>query len=286
VLGAVYKTKEKVKNLLVPFDFSPYSISAAKCGAFIARKTGAHVHILHTVDGPTDWDQLTATGRQARVDVKMGLEQGYSKLEKFCKGSIFKGLAFTAHVRVGIPYQKIIQLANTEHASLIIMGAHGADESHDAFIGSTAQRVLRIANCPVLSVKKSFKAGAFKKILFSSDFEENIQATIGTVQSIAKELKASIELTFVNTPGNFVDTQSIEKRIEQHMPNRNGVKFNHIIYNDYNKESGIINAAKKRGADMIAIVTHNRKGKPSYLFGITETLLYHSDIPVLSLVIQ
>jgi hypothetical protein len=54
---------------------------------------------------------------------------------------------------------------------LIVIGAHGVGESNNAFIGSTAQKVLRTTSCPVLSVKKDFKPSFIKKILFTSDFE-------------------------------------------------------------------------------------------------------------------
>lgn len=275
-----------MKAIVVPFDFSPYSISAARTGAYLARKTKAHLHILHVVDGPPDWHQMDAKHQADRRDVKMGIDQGIKRLDELTKDLMFRRLGFSNHVRVGLPYEQILQMSADESADLIVMGAHGSDESHDAFIGSTAQRVMRMASCPVLSVKKNYQPRAVRKILFSSNFEENIQFAVKTVGNLAGDLNASVHLTFINSPGNFVDTETIEKRIRSHMPSQNGVKFGHSVYNDYHKEKGMINAAKRQGAGMIALVTHNRKGKPAYLFGITETLLYHSDIPVLSVVLQ
>jgi hypothetical protein len=143
-----------------------------------------------------------------------------------------------------------------------------------------------VAPCPVLSVKKNYTPRSLKKILFPSDFEEDIQTAFKIVNKLATLLKGSIDLTFINTPANFIDSETSEKRMKKFISSRNELKINQFVYNDYNKETGIVNAAKKTNTNLIAMVTHNRKGKPSYLLGITETLLFHTETPVLSIVLN
>lgn len=275
-----------MKKILIPIDFSPYAASAARTGLFLARRTGAELHFLHVVSGPEDWNRMSVRRQQEDPEMEGRMVDAQIKLEKFATNTIFKGIELITHIRTGVPYQQIIELADEEKTDLIIVGAHGEGESNTVFIGSTAQRVLRVAPCPVLSVKKNFTPSSFKRILFPSDFEENVNPAFRNVSKLAALLKGSIALTFINTPGNFVDSESIEKRMKKFLIPRDEIKIHALVYNDYNKETGIANAAKKANANMIAMVTHNRKGKPGYLLGITETLLFHTETPVLSIVLN
>jgi hypothetical protein len=59
-----------------------------------------------------------------------------------------------------------------------------------------------------------------------------------------------------------------------------------VIQNSNEKEEGILECAKKRNANMIAMVTHLRKERSSYLVGVTESILFKSKLPVLSFVID
>ena len=145
---------------------------------------------------------------------------------------------------------------------------------------------MRIAHCPVLSVKKNFNPGTLKRILFASDFEETGSGnSFKLIKNFALDIGAKIDFAFVNTPQKFVDTDTIEKRIKDFSSTQREIKPHIFIHNDFTKEAGIINLTKKLKSNVVALVTHNRKGKKNYAFGITETILFYSDIPVLSQVI-
>lgn len=275
-----------MKNILIPVDFSVNSISAAKTAAFLTRKINAKLHVLHVVTGTAEWTKLAVKVQQEFPEMESRMVESQMKLEKFCNQKFLSGLNLITHVKSGTPYEEILATAKSEKIDLIVMGAHGAGESHSVFIGSTVQKIMRTTPCPVLSVKKDFKPTAIRKILFPSDFEENIKDALSTVSLLANQLKASIDLAFVNTPGNFADNDTIEARIQKFLPSSNGVKYGKVVYNDFNKEEGIIKIAKRQHANIIAMVTHNRKGKPGYLLGITESLLFHAEIPVLSITLN
>lgn len=272
-----------MKNILVPIDFSINSTNAAKTAAFLARKLNAQLHLLHVVAGASEWAKLPVKVQQNYPEIEAKMVESQISLERFCKLSFLKGINAIPYIKVGTPYDEINAIAKSENIDLIVIGAHGAGESHSVFIGSTAQKVLRSTACPVLSVKTDFKPTSITKILFPSDFEENINKALSTVSEFAQQLKASIDLAFINTPGNFTDNETIEDRIQKFLPKSNGVKYGKLIYNDFNKEMGIMKIARRQGANIIAMVTHYRKGKPSYLLGITESLLFHADVPVLSI---
>jgi nucleotide-binding universal stress UspA family protein len=167
---------------------------------------------------------------------------------------------------------------------LIVMGAHGDGESELKFIGSTAQRVIRSASIPVLSVKKNYNPGSIKKIMFASDFNPEVKPAMTTVKNLASMLGANIDLAYINTPGHFHDDTTMEARMQKFVVKEGQIKFSTVIQNNNNREEGILECADKRKADMIAIVTHLRTHKPSYQIGTAETVLLHSNVPVLSFV--
>jgi nucleotide-binding universal stress UspA family protein len=107
-----------------------------------------------------------------------------------------------------------------------------------------------------------------------------------TVKDFAEMLKADVDLLFVNTPGGFTDDETAHDKLDSFVPQPNEVKFKSFVYNAIEKERGIVNFSEKEHIDLIAMTTHNRKGKPNYLLGVTETVLFHADVPVLSIVLQ
>lgn len=275
-----------MKNIVVPIDFSPYSISAAKTGVFLAQKTGAQLNLLHVAIAPSDWNRMPVKAQQEYPEIENRMVEAEIKLDAFAAGPLFKNVKVNTHVYAGLAYDQIVQFVKTYKMDLIIMGAHGAGESCGLFIGSTAQRVMRLASCPVLSVKKDYPLTSVKNIMFPSNFEEDTISNLNMVKNLASYLRAAVNLVFVNTPGNFVDSETAEKRIIKFIPVQKEVKFNSFIYNDVERERGILKFAENKKMDLIAMVTHDRKDKPKYVVGITETILFHSNIPVLSIVIS
>ncbi len=275
-----------MKNILVPIDFSAYSISAAKTAAAIASKSGGTIHLLHLADIPVGWGQHSVMDQQQYPMYENRLVEANIKIEKFSMLPIFKNCKVTTHVQGGVPFEQINIFANQNKINLIVMGVHGAGESEQKFIGSTAQRVLRMAPCPVLGVKKNFNFGSIDKILFASEFVEDVSPAVNTVKNLADSFEANIDLAYVNTPGHFIDDVTMEARMQKFAIAQKKVKFSHVIQNSDEKVDGILQCAKKRNANLIAMVTHLRRQKASYLISVTESVLFHSKVPVMSFILD
>jgi nucleotide-binding universal stress UspA family protein len=260
-----------MKDILVPIDFSPYSLSAAKAAAVIAIKCGSNVHLLHIADIPVGWDKQSVAQQQKYPLFKL---------------PIFKNCNVGTNVQGGVPVEQINIFAKRNKMTLIVMGVHGAGESELKFIGSTAQRVIRTAPCPVLGVKKNFNFGSLKKILFASDFDEDVSGPVNSIKNLAYDFGANIDFAYVNTASHFVDDNTMQARMKNFVIVQKRVKFHTVIQNSNEKEEGILECAKKRNANMIGMVTHLRREKSSYLIGMTESILFKSKLPVLSFVID
>jgi nucleotide-binding universal stress UspA family protein len=272
-----------MKNILIPTDFSAFSKSAMRTGAYIASKTDATVHLLNVFQAPEDWNRLSVQQQQRFPEIEGRMVDSDMKLEKLSKEPLFTGLDVRTTVLGGSAYRMIIDYAEKHKIDLIVMGAHGMNELEGPFIGSTAQKVVRVAPCLVLSVKRNFKPASLKKIVFPSNFAEpDLAKSFKYIKNFAQDIGAKVDFVHINTPYNFHDTESTEKSMREFATPHRDLKPGFFIQNDFTTEAGIVNVSKKIKANMVALVTHNRKGRSNYLLGVTETVLLHSDIPVLS----
>ena len=275
-----------MKNILIPIDFSQHSLSAARTGCFIAKKTDSTIHLIHVVKAPEDWEILSEAQQNRNVEIKNKINEAEQSAGDFARLPIFENLTVIPRVFGGVPYKTILEYAAAYKTDLIIMGTHGMSESSQLFIGSTAQKVIRDAGCLVLSVKKNFKPVSLNRILFASDFlEDGIKKSIKAVCNFAEDIDARLDFAFINTPAEFTDSLAIEKRMNSLQGIINPKKHKLFVYNDFYKDQGILNLSKKIKTNILALSTHNRKYKKNYQIGIAETMLFKTDMPVLSLVL-
>ena len=147
----------KVTRILVPVDFSDPSRQAVKHAAWLAGKLGAKVDVLHVASRPVEYLPLEewifgeARG-QKNVEEKVleAAQKAFTRfLNEFSEATRGK---LTTRVETGVPSQVIIQVTEDDEYDMVVMGTHGRTGAKHATLGSTAERVLRKANCPVLVV--------------------------------------------------------------------------------------------------------------------------------------
>ena len=80
-------------------------------------------------------------------------------MEKFCQEKMGGFSDYTTAIVTGIPYDEIIRKAEETNASLIVLGTHGRTGIDHLIFGSTAERVVRSATCPVLTIRMPVPAG-------------------------------------------------------------------------------------------------------------------------------
>jgi nucleotide-binding universal stress UspA family protein len=144
-----------LKKILVPFDFSAFSTKALNYALQFARQFDASVVVMHVLQPiqilPTDGmalpSVLDTTGDQ--------LPPIESKLKKLCRrAATTQRLTVSPLVVIGNPYEKIVETAEQENIDLIIIATHGYIGFKRFYMGSTAERVVRHAPCPVLVVRE------------------------------------------------------------------------------------------------------------------------------------
>jgi nucleotide-binding universal stress UspA family protein len=146
----------KMKKVLVPTDFSDSARHALTYGISFAREYGAELVLLHVVENITvGYASDLFPVPMAEVFQEIS---GYAKAElaKLAALARERGVAAVAEIVVqGKPSAEIIRHAAENAVDMIVLGTHGKGMLDQALFGSTTERVVRRAPCPVLTVRKA-----------------------------------------------------------------------------------------------------------------------------------
>ncbi|HLG22563.1 MAG TPA: universal stress protein [Candidatus Manganitrophaceae bacterium] len=140
------------RKILVPVDFSPCSREAYRVGTEMAKQFGAELWILHVIDSRVIEPLAEASGKRAEELTKELNKKARSQFRSFLSG-LPTGPGAHRMIVVGAPFHEIVKTTRKEEVDLIVMGRYGGTgELEKILFGSTAERVVRVAPCAVLSV--------------------------------------------------------------------------------------------------------------------------------------
>ncbi len=142
-----------IDRILVPIDFSSYSKEALQFAVPFARKFKAELILLHVVE-PAIYPADFNFGQVGIPSIEDELRsKAIAELNKLADKETKRRARSSVMVRVGKPFIEIITAAKEENIDLIIMATHGHSGIEQILFGSTAERVVRKAHCPVLTVR-------------------------------------------------------------------------------------------------------------------------------------
>ena len=146
------------KRILVPIDFSEHSKKTVSYATKFASRYNATVQLLHVFEIP-DYAANPYGGRQQschqiKSHVDAAEQDARESLTAFENQLLNVGVKVEAYLRVGYPFDEIVRMANHFDVDLIIIGSHGYTGITRLLVGSTAERVVARALCPVLVVKE------------------------------------------------------------------------------------------------------------------------------------
>ena len=150
---AAVEPKLRIRSILVPIDFSPPSIKALKYAAVFAKQFAAKLTLLHVVE-PVAMSDFSAAFPLMIENHEM-LKICEEKLQALPRREgLDAKLIERMVVRAGAPYNEIASVAKTVGADLIIIATHGNTGLSRLILGSTTERVVRHAPCPVFVVRE------------------------------------------------------------------------------------------------------------------------------------
>jgi universal stress protein A len=148
----------KLKKILVPTDCSERSAKAIQEAVALARLDGGSVDVLHVTPAPGGYYPLDRwiwgeEGKEHRLDARVN-EVARERFDAFIAAlpdDIRGGIV--TRVETGVSYEVIVRVAQDDAYDLIVMSTHGRTGAKRVMLGSVAERVLRLAECPVLTIR-------------------------------------------------------------------------------------------------------------------------------------
>ena len=204
-----------IRRILCPIDFSDYSRRALDHAVAIARWYESTVTALHVFSPAPVAAYVPDPGVfQPIVLAAADRDQLLADINAFIESERTPGVAIEAVVRQGNPAAEILDQVTSMNADLLVIGTHGRSGFERLLLGSVAEKVLRKASCPVLTVPKrlpdAVPAGPilYRRILCPVDFSESSLHGLKYASSMAQEADARLTVLHV-VSHEFDDTTDI-----------------------------------------------------------------------------
>jgi len=277
----------KLEHIVHPTDFSAVSVNALRYAAAIAKHASSSIHLVHVYDRPYK-DATYAGSISATVDRVFDTEIRQSihhEMHQLAKLDFLAGLPLFEKLVADVPSWKFFEEINSEKCDLIVMGTQGATGLlHGGLTDTNAAKVIRHASSPVLSIPDGSTYNGFKRILFATDFNDEINQVFGHVVDFAKAFGAEIDVAMITTRGNYASHRFAQEQFDKLKAAFPAAKLGLLVYNADSVEDGIAHLVESNSIDLVAMLTHGRKGLSHLLQGsITEDVASHIKVPLLAL---
>ncbi|WP_425391129.1 universal stress protein [Ekhidna sp.] len=272
-----------MKKILVPVDFSEVSIHATRFAVELADRFGAEITLLNSIHFDLYSEQQLANFSGVRTIVKDVRAAVFEKMEEFAKQFDTKHVIHTEVNGLNL-VSAVKDMVEEQKFDLVVIGTTGSSGLSEMMVGSNAERIVRHASCPVISIPGSVQLESIKKILVPLDLRELRSGFLAQISMLQSNLKCKLEFAWV-TDVSFSERneERLGRELARIFKEHKIDNYRIFIVNNISPEEGIFLEAKDTNADMVAMATHARRGISHWLSGsLTEDTVNHLDIPVWS----
>ena len=157
------KMETTINKVLVPIDFSDYSKSALRYAVNFAKSFNAEIILIYVVE-PVIYPPDFSMGQIAMPSINTEWDdRAKDELQKLAKSEIIGAVKVKTIIKTGKPFVEIIETAKEENVDFIIIATHGHSGVEHILFGSTAEKVVRKAPCPVLTLREPIKGFDYKE---------------------------------------------------------------------------------------------------------------------------
>ena len=191
--------RRRVGNVVVPIDFSAESLKALTYAAALLRSAEGTLHLVHVVDVDYSYALPTLLMAEPIVTTPEVARVNEAELKKLAARFCGPEIAPRIHVKVGRAFDQICAVAREVAADLLVIATHGHTGLKHLVLGSTAERVVQHAPCPVLVVRDEERdlidddgGVRLEKILVPVDFSECSTHAVNYALAVAKAHGATL----------------------------------------------------------------------------------------------
>ena len=273
-------------KILVPVGFSEQSLAALKQACLIAKIKKSEVIILSIIEEQSKISGLLIDNPFEEIRSKVK-----DKLDEISEMHSSKfSVKVDSMVASGKIYEQIVEVSSMINANLIVMGTNGSPKGViKKFIGSNAERVVRLSNIPVITIKENTSTENFDNIILPLDLGKETKEKVTFAIEYARYWNSTIRIVSVFLKDNTNEKNILIKNLNQvsNFISNAGVKCTSELIEGEKKQSlgdFVINYEKKFDSDLIIIMTKKEELALSNNLSVTARYIIHnSKIPVMSI---
>ena len=290
--------EETSKEVLIPVDFSDYSLTACEFGFRLADDLGCTVKLLHAFFTPFypasvpfgDSFTLQATDKDIYKDVKAKTENEMAALVSRIESEIAAGsipdVSYKTVLVEGLPEEEIISYSKKMRPTAIVMGTRGRNAKDLDLIGSVTAEVMEGCRTPIFAIPEGTTMrglSAMKRIVFMTNFQEREFKAFDIMMKFLKPYPLKIYLAHIakkEDVWNEIKLSGIQKRFAELYPQVE-TAYKLIDQNEGLEES-LEKFVDENKIDLISL-SSSRRNIFARMFnpGIARRMLFHSDTPLL-----
>lgn len=285
------------KKILIPIDFSDYSIKACELGVNYAHKIGAEVMLIHAYFSPYFPSAIPLNDTQAyQVNeettqnvlkrVQIDMENICTLLNRKMQSGELPKVKYDYMLREGLPEEEIIAYSKEYRPSLIVMGTRGKSQKDIDLIGSVTGEVIEVSKSPVLSIPENVPfddLSEAKDIAFATSFNQRDLVAFDEFMEIIKPYgDVHIHLFNISTSRdewNEIRLTGVNEYFKKQYPDAH---ITHTVLADGDLLLAIEKFVRDEHIDAIALSTY-RRNILARMFNpsIARKMLFHTDTPLL-----
>jgi nucleotide-binding universal stress UspA family protein len=290
----------RTKTILIPVDFSDYSLRACELGFNYAHKTGANIHIIHAYYTPIypasisigDGFMYQTGNEEISVEIFKKVQDEMKKLNQTIQEKIRSGewenVNYTDSLHEGLPEEEIIRISKELKPLMIIMGTRGKNQKDQELIGSVTAEVIERTHVPVFAIPENTplrKFSQIRNVAFGTSFEQKDLISMDMLFNALQDDNISFYLFHIThnkqDTWNEIKLGGIKEYLSKQYPELK------IYYDIIDGQDFVLNLEKfirNNAIDVITLTTYHRNIF-SRIFNpsMARRMLFHTDTPILVL---
>lgn len=285
-------TAEETRQILIPIDFSDYSMRACRIGFEYARRIGAEVMLLHAYYTTFIPSSLSYLGMgQERVDeesmrvaydrVQADIKRLMSSIdEKVAQGEL-PGVKYSYTIREGLPEDEIIAYTKQYRPTLIVMGTRGKNRKNLELIGSVTGEIIERTKVPLLAIPEELtfeSLEGIENVAFAVSFNQQNLVAFDHLMALIKGYSPKIHLFNISTSKdqwNEIRLTGTREYLKKQYPD---ISIDFSVLDDGDLLVAVEKFVQQKQIDIITLTTHKRS-MITRIFNpsIARKMLFHTN---------
>lgn len=290
------RTSENDKRILVPVDFSDYSMKACQFAFNLANEINAKVKILHIYFNPfypsdmplTDIFSMEGKDNQSFgsivAKVKEDMKVLCSRIDSQVSNGVFPQVNYSYVLKEGLPEEEIVSFSKEYEPDFIVMGTRGKNQKDIDLIGSVTAEVIDRAQIPVIAIPENTHFSDFnqvKNVSFFTNFTQRDLIAFEQMMRVFKDTRPKIFLSHITSQKKTWDEIKLQGVISYFKKQYPELEFEYQFLKTDDLIEDVEKFTRSKHIDVL-VLTASKRNIFARLFNpsIARKVLFHSDTPL------